>query len=151
MERPAGTVRPQRARLIASFRSVRNWQQLGKFAVVGAVGYVINLAVYHTLLDAGLHFIAAATVSFLVAVTSNYTWNRLWTFRAQRGHIGVQGMRFFLVSVAALGANLVILDLLVRVAGAGKFIANAIAIVLVMPLNFVGNKLWSFRGKKQTP
>jgi len=142
---PAGTLQPSRGRLVASFRSLSNWVQLGKFAVVGAVGYVINLAVYRTLLDAGLHFLAAATCSFLVAVTSNYTWNRLWTFRAQRGHIGVQGIRFFVVSLAALGANLAILDLFVSGAGMGKFMANAIAIVLVMPLNFIGNKLWSFR------
>ena len=142
---PADTVPPPRARLVASFRSVRNWEQLGKFAVVGAVGYVINLAVYRTLLHAGLHFLAAATVSFLVAVTSNYTWNRIWTFRDQRGHIGIQGMRFFVVSVASLGANLAILYLLVDAAGIGKFAANAVAIVLVMPLNFLGNKLWSFR------
>jgi putative flippase GtrA len=148
VERPAGALPPSRARLVASFRSVRNWQQLGKFAAVGAVGYVINLAVYRTLLHAGLHFLAAAAISFLVAVTSNYTWNRIWTFRAQRGHIGVQGMRFFIVAVAALAANLVLLDLLVRAAGFGKFWANAVAIVLVMPLNFVGNKLWSFRRSK---
>jgi putative flippase GtrA len=142
---PAGTLPRPRSRLVASFRSTRTWEQLAKFAVVGAIGYAINLAVYRTLLHAGLHFLAAATCSFLVAVTSNYTWNRIWTFRDQRGHIGVQGMRFFLVSLAALGANLAILDLLVSVAGIGKFAANAIAIVLVMPLNFVGNKLWSFR------
>ena len=30
-------------------------------------------------------------------------------------------------------------------AGLGKITAQAIAIVLVTPLNFVGNKLWSFR------
>lgn len=137
-----------RGRLAASFRSVRNWQQLGKFAVVGAVGYAINLAVYHTLLHHGLHFLAAATCSFFVAVTSNYMWNRLWTFREHRGHIGVQGMRFFIVSLAALGANLAILALLVSAGGVGKFWANAIAIVLVMPLNFVGNKLWSFRRRR---
>jgi putative flippase GtrA len=142
---PAGTLPRPRARLVASFRSVRNWQQLGKFAVVGAVGYAINLAVYHTLLHRGLHFLAAATCSFLVAVTSNYTLNRIWTFREQRGHFGVQGMRFFLVSLAALGANLAVLAVLVNAAGVGKFWANAVAIVLVMPLNFVGNKLWSFR------
>jgi putative flippase GtrA len=142
---PAGTLLPSRGRLLASFRSLSNWGQLGKFAVVGAIGYVINLAVYRTLLHAGLHFLAAATCSFLVAVTSNYTWNRIWTFRAERGHIGVQGMRFFVVSLASLGANLAILDLFVSAAGLGKFLANAIAIVLVMPLNFIGNKLWSFR------
>jgi putative flippase GtrA len=27
----------------------------------------------------------------------------------------------------------------------GKIVAQAIAIVLVTPINFVGNKLWSFR------
>jgi putative flippase GtrA len=58
-------------------------------------------------------------------------------------------MRFFIVSVAALGVNLVALDLLVHVGGLGKFLANAIAIPLVTPLNFVGNKLWSFRRTKR--
>ena len=47
--------------LLASLRSVRNWQQLGKFCAVGAVGYLINLAVYDALLHAGLHYLLAAT------------------------------------------------------------------------------------------
>ena len=77
-------------------------------------------------------------------MTNNYTWNRLWTFRGQRGHVGYQGLRFLVVSTVALGANLVVLHVLVRL-GVGKVVAQAIAIVLVTPLNFVGNKLWSFR------
>jgi putative flippase GtrA len=141
-------LQPPRPGVVASLRSARNWQQLGKFCVVGAVGYVINLAVYDALLHRGLHYLAAATCSFLVAVTSNYTWNRLWTFRAQRGHLGIQGMRFFVVSVVALGANLLVLHLLISVGGVAKLPAQAIAIVLVTPLNFVGNKLWSFRMKR---
>jgi putative flippase GtrA len=150
VERPAATLEPPRPEpsrpsLLASLTSVRNWQQLGKFCVVGAVGYLINLAVYDALLHAGLHFLLAATCSFLVAVTSNYTWNRLWTFREHRGHVGVQGMRFLLVSLAALGANLLVLDVLVNSAGVDKLVAQAIAVVVVTPLNFVGNKLWSFR------
>ena len=145
VERPAATLAKPRRRAWASLRSLRNWQQLGKFCVVGAFGYLINLAVYDALLHAGLHYLVAATCSFLVAVTSNYTWNRLWTFRAQRGHVGIQGMRFFLVSLAALGANLAVLHLLVVYGGLGKLSAQAVAIVLVTPLNFVGNKLWSFR------
>jgi len=126
---------------------VRNWQQLGKFAVVGAVGYAINLAVYAALIHVGLHYLAAAVCSFLVAVTSNYTWNRHWTFRDQRGHLGVQGMRFFLVALASLAANLGLLQVMIT-AGTSKFIGQAIAIVLVTPLNFVGNKLWSFRRRR---
>jgi putative flippase GtrA len=145
VERPAATVRPPRPRVLAALSSVRNWQQLGKFCLVGAVGYAVNLAVYDALLHEGLHYLVAATCSFLVAVTSNYTWNRLWTFREHRGHVGIQGMRFFVVSLVALGANLGVLHLLIADAGLGKLAAQAVAIVLVTPLNFVGNKLWSFR------
>jgi putative flippase GtrA len=83
-------------------------------------------------------------VSFLVAVTNNYTWNRLWTFRGQRGHVAYQGIQFLIVAVSALAANLGILEALVWL-GVEEIPAQAIAIILVTPLNFVGNKLWSFR------
>jgi putative flippase GtrA len=134
-----------RARWSAALRRPHNWLQLAKFSTVGASGYVVNLAVFSALLlGADWHHRAAATVSFLVAVTNNYTWNRLWTFRGQRGHVAYQGIRFLIVALCALLANLVILDTLVWI-GLPKIPAQAIAIVLVMPLNFVGNKLWSFR------
>jgi putative flippase GtrA len=119
--------------------------QLAKFCAVGASGYVVNLAVFSALvLGADVHHLAAATGSFLVAVTNNYTWNRLWTFRGTRGHVAYQGLRFLVVAVSALAANLVVLETLIWM-GLPKIPAQAIAIILVMPLNFVGNKLWSFR------
>jgi putative flippase GtrA len=68
----------------------------------------------------------------------------VWTFRHQRGHFAYQGARFLVVALVALAANLVVLRVLVAF-GVGKILAQAIAIVLVTPLNFVGNKLWSFR------
>lgn len=128
-----------------ALRRPHNWLQLAKFATVGVTGYAVNLSVYAALVHGvGLHYLAAAVCSFVVAVTNNYTWNRLWTFRRQRGHVVYQGMRFLVVSVAALGANLTVLELLVS-ADVGKIPAQAVAIVLVTPVNFVGNKLWSFR------
>jgi dolichol-phosphate mannosyltransferase len=132
-------------RAARALRRTQNWVQLGKFVAVGTSGYIVNLAVYSALVHgAGIHYLVAAVCSFLVAVTNNYTWNRVWTFRGQRGHVAYQGMRFLVVSVLALGANLLVLTLLVT-AGLDKVPAQAIAIVLVTPLNFVGNKLWSFR------
>lgn len=133
-----------RSRAHMVLRTRRHWVQLGKFCVVGAIGYGINVAVYTVLLHAGLHYLLAATCSFAVAATSNYTWNRLWTFHDRRGHVAVQGARFLAVSLLALGANLLVLHLLITF-GTGKLAAQAIAIVVVTPLNFIGNKLWSFR------
>jgi putative flippase GtrA len=142
-ERPSAVL-AARARAVRALRRPANWMQLAKFATVGATGYAVNLAVYTALLrGAGWHYIYAATVSFLVAVTNNYLWNRLWTFRDQRGHVGFQGLRFFTVAVIAYGANLAILSALIAL-GMDKVAAQAIAIVLVTPLNFIGNKLWSF-------
>ena len=136
-----------RIRATDALRRPQNWIELAKFCLVGATGYVANLLVYVALLrGADLHYLPAAACSFVVAVTNNYTWNRVWTFRGHRGHVYYQGLRFFVVSLISLGANLAVLDLLVAL-GAGKIPAQAAAIVLVMPLNFEGNKLWSFRRK----
>ena len=144
MAERTSTVTVARARVDAALRRRANWEQLVKFCAVGATGYIVNLAVYAILLEvAGFHYLPAAIGSFLVAVTNNYLWNRLWTFRHQRGHVVLQGARFLVVSTLALGANLVVLELLVR-AGLGEVVAQAIAIVVVTPVNFVGNKLWTF-------
>ena len=131
-------------RATSALRRPHNWVQLAKFCTVGAIGYAVNLVVYAALVAEGLHYNLAAAVSFLVAVTNNYTWNRLWTFRGQRGHVGYQGLRFLVVSLLALAANELLLTLFVA-GGMGKVVGQAIAIVLVTPINFVGNKLWSFR------
>jgi putative flippase GtrA len=134
-----------RSRAGRALSAPRNWVQLAKFSAVGASGYVINLVVYTALLrGAGFHYAAAATCSFLVAVTNNYIWNRLWTFRDQRGHVGWQGLRFLIVALVAYGANLALLSGLIAL-GVDKVLAQAIAVGLVTPLNFIGNKLWSFR------
>jgi len=145
-ERTVTTAEPlPRGRVDAALRRRANWEQLVKFCVVGATGYVVNLAVYTLLLKAAdLHYAPAAVGSFLVAVTNNYTWNRLWTFRGQRGHVVFQGLRFLVVSTMALGANLLVLYALVQL-GLGEVLAQALAIMIVTPVNFIGNKLWSFR------
>jgi dolichol-phosphate mannosyltransferase len=105
----------------------------------------VNLAVYGTLVKAfGVHYILAAVLAFCVAVTNNFLWNRHWTFKATAGHMGFQAARFFTVSVVALCFNLIVLELLVSSAGAEELLAQAIAILAATPLNFIGNKLWSF-------
>ena len=53
-------------------------------------------------------------------------------------------MRFFAVSIAALLINLVALEALVSYASLGDLSAQAIAVAIAMPFNFLGNKLWTF-------
>jgi putative flippase GtrA len=131
-------------RVRAGLRRPHNWLQLIKFCAVGGSGYVVNLCVFALCVELlGLHHLVAATAAFVVAVTNNFWWNRHWTFDAKQGHAGFQAARFLTVSVAALVINLIALELLVR-SGMGDIPAQALAILIAMPFNFVGNKLWTF-------
>lgn len=129
-------------------RKPGNWLQLFHFAVVGGTGYVINLAVF-TLLAQGadINHLLAAVGAFVVAVTNNFLLNRHWTFRRQgatEAHAGFQAARFFTVSIVGLGVNLAILELLVSAVGLPELPSQAIAVALATPVNFIGNKLWTF-------
>ena len=131
------------ARTVEALRRPHNWIQLCKFGLVGASGFAINLAVYKLLLGIGAH--QAAAVSFVVSAASNYWWNRHWTFAGQKGSFALQGIRFYTVSVVAFAVNQIWLAVFLDWLGWGKLVSQAIAIILVTPLNFIGNKLWSFR------
>jgi dolichol-phosphate mannosyltransferase len=128
-------------------RKPGNWVQLFKFGVVGGSGYAINLVAFALLNgSADLGHISAAIGAFLVAVTNNFAWNRIWTFRAEAPglHPAHQGMRFLLVSLGGLLINLVVLELLISSAGLAELPSQAIAVAVAMPANFIGNKLWTF-------
>ena len=136
----------RRQRVHHGLRRPANWLQLVRFGLVGLSGYVVNLLVFAALVHgAGADYRLAATAAFLVAVANNFLWNRSWTFRARDGHAGFQAARFLTVSVAAFLFNLAVLHALVEVAGLAEVPAQAIAIAAATPLNFLGNKLWSFR------
>ena len=132
------------ARVGRALRTRANWSQLVRFGVVGASGYVINLAVFALAVhgasfDKGI----AATLAFIVALSNNFVWNRLWTFEARAGHAGMQAARFLAVSVGAFGLNLAFLHLFVD-AGLAPVLAQALAVGCATPVNFAGNRLWSF-------
>ena len=140
-EPPVGVMR----RIHHGTRKPANWLQLLRFGLVGGSGYAVNLAVFAFLsgiLD--VHHIAAAVGAFCVAVINNFWWNRHWTFEARDGHAGFQAARFFTVSLLGLAVNLVLLELFVSGVEMPELPAQALAVALTLPVNFIGNKLWTF-------
>jgi putative flippase GtrA len=132
-------------RVGAAARQRASWLQLFKFAIVGGSGYVINLAVFAALADnLGVHHSLAAIGAFCVAVTNNFLWNRYWTFGPGEGRARFQAVRFLTVSVLSLLVNLAVLEAILAGTEAGDLAAQAIAVAVVMPFNFLGNKLWTF-------
>ncbi len=135
-------------RLLHGMRRPANWLQLVRFGLVGGVGFVVNLLVYTLFVHgAGVEYRVASVAAWLVAVLNNFVLNRHWTFDARGGQARFQALRFVLVSLAAEVVALLLLTLLVEAGGLAKIPAQALAVGAVTPLNFLGNKLWSFRSR----
>jgi dolichol-phosphate mannosyltransferase len=141
----AAVVVPVHHRVRHGLRKPANWLQLVRFGAVGGSGYVVNVGLYALLVHAGnVDYRVAAVAGFVAALINNFFWNRHWTFDAGDGHAGFQAARFLVVSLGAFAVQFALLQLLVESGGLEKVPAQALSIVAAMPLNFLGNKLWSF-------
>ena len=137
---------PFHARVRLGVRRPHNWLQLVRFGTVGATGYAVNLAAFAVCVHLlAIDYRVSAVLAFVVSVVNNFWWNRHWTFGAKQDHPMIQGARFFAISLLAFGFTYLVLVALVSGAGLSKVPAQAIAIAAGTPLNFVGQKLWSFR------
>jgi len=135
-------------RLLHGMRRPANWLQLVRFGVVGAVGFIVNLGVYTVFVHPiGVDYHVAAVAAWTVAVFNNFVLNRHWTFEARDGRASFQAARFVVVSLVAFGVSLLLLTVLVESGGLAKVPAQALAVGASTPLNFLGNKLWSFRSR----
>ncbi len=125
-----------------------------KFATVGAIGMVIDLAVLNVLHKVfGLPLLAANSISFTLAVLSNFTWNRLWTFPESRQRpLHTQLVKFAIVNMIGLAINNLVLwaaHLVTQRFVADPFdynLAKIIAIGVVLFWNYGANRLWTYKG-----
>ena len=118
-----------------------------KFCVVGVTG---------TIIDFGLTWICkeklkipkfiANAIGFVVAATSNYILNRVWTWGSTNEQVGVEYVKFFGVSLIGLGLNTLILYLLHEKLKLNFWISKVFATGVVMVWNFLANHYFTFAG-----
>jgi putative flippase GtrA len=133
----------------------RELSRFVKFGIVGTIGAVIDYTILILLHErVGLALWTANTVSFSVAVLSNFTWNRLWTFPESRQRpIRRQLPQFALVNLIGLGINEAVLLSLEKFVTTpllgprpGYIVAKAVAILIVLFWNFGINRIWTYKG-----
>jgi putative flippase GtrA len=127
-------------------RSLSNWLQFTRYALVGASGYAVSITTFAFLYNVlGATYWLAATGAFCLALTNNFIWNRNWTFRAGDGHIGFQASRFVFMNCLAFAFSLVVLHVLIDRAGVQPVAAQATAVLAAAPPNYIAHRIWSFR------
>ncbi len=126
--------------------------RFAKFAIVGTIGAVVDYSVLNLGVQVfTLPLLLANAISFTVAVLSNFTWNRLWTYPESRSEpLLPQLGQFALVNLAGLGINELILFSLNPYVSRlwprwGYNISKAVAIGVVLFWNFGINRIWTYR------
>jgi putative flippase GtrA len=138
-----------------------------KFAVVGAIGAVIDFGTFNILtLVFSVYAVVSSVFSFIAAVTSNFFWNRFWTYPDSRSKPFLRQMtQFFLINVLGLGirtplfafiephlvnyfANLIKNPFFNKLPFSAEFLGHnislAIVVVVVMFWNFFANRYWTY-------
>ena len=124
-----------------------NLKQFIKFGIVGASNTLIFLAIYYLLVFLGVHYILANVIGFVVSVCNAYYWNSRKVFKAQGGKSAV--IRTFAAYGATTLLSTGLMFVMVDVFGISQYIAPIINLFITIPANFVLNKLWVFRSKKE--
>lgn len=121
-------------------------EQFIRFAIVGASGTFIDFGSTWLCRERiKLNQYIANTVGFILAASSNYLLNRLWTFKSTDPDVGLEYLRFFGVSIIGLGINNGIIYLLNGRMKINFYISKVIATVVVVLWNFFANYLFTFR------
>lgn len=124
-----------------------------KFGIVGVSGTAIDFGITWICRDLiGIPDLIANAIGFIVAATSNYILNRIWTWRSTEKKVGVEYLKFFAVSLIGLGLNTLILSLLRGLAlfnspDLNFWSAKVGATLVVMLWNFFANNFFTFRKK----
>ena len=117
-----------------------------KFVVVGGVGTIINISILYLLTEkAGVYYLISAIFSFIIAMSSNFILNKIWTFK-ENIKLGIwkKYLQFGFVSMLALSVNLLFLYIFTEVLGIYYILSQILAIGMALMINFLGNKIWTF-------
>jgi putative flippase GtrA len=133
-----------------------------KFLVVGFIGALIDFGVMNLLTSQlGLSLVIAGTISFTCAVTSNFIWNRYWTYPDSRSRpLLKQLAMFFLVNTAGVAIRIPILHFMepvfesilarlsfipsISIDTLAKNLTLGLAVVVVLLWNFFINRYWTY-------
>lgn len=117
-----------------------------RYGVVGTLGTLIDVVTLFILVEF-LHFnlFTAVTLSFILAATNNFIWNKIWTFKNKNLNYHHQYIKFILVSLVGLALTLILMFVLNKVFQIFYLVAKLITSLIVLIWNYLGNRNWTFK------
>lgn len=116
-----------------------------KFSIVGIINTLVFASIFFAMYRiAELHYMIATTAAYALATVNSFFINRAWTFDS-RDNSRKKFVKFVLINVLSAGINSLMMYLLVDKARFNVMVAQAVTILVTMCVNYIGNRLWTFR------
>ena len=116
-----------------------------KFGIVGCSGMIIDFGITYLCKEIlRINKFISNCIGFILAATSNYFLNRIWTFNSQTEDIGVQYIQFMIVSSIGLAINSLSLYFFNEKLKWNFYLSKLVAIGITTIWNFFGNLLFTF-------
>ena len=132
-------------------RSKEDWQalltQFIKFGLVGLSNAIVLYGVYYLLLKAGMHYILAYIIAFILSVLNAYLWNNRFVFKNSTESFFKKIIKVYASYTFTFLLSTVLLYVWVDLLHVSDKIGPIINIVITTPINFIMNKNWAFRKK----
>ena len=126
--------------------------QFLKFGIVGFSTTVISFCVYAFLVFVGCPYIVANGIGFIVGTINSFAWNSVFVFRKSPGErrnpVVVLLKTFVIYGLSSFVLGSLLLAFLVEAACLSKYVAPLAVLAVTVPLNFVMNKFWAYRGRR---
>ena len=117
-----------------------------KFCLVGFSGMVIDFGTTWVLKEKiKLNKYISNSIGFILAATSNYVWNRIWTFESTDSGIATEYLSFIGISIIGLVINNFVIYLLNDRLKMNFYLSKVFAIGVVTLWNFLMNFFFTFR------
>jgi len=131
--------------MMSDFLSKTFYFKFLKFGLVGFSGLLIDFGVTYLFKEVfKVQKYLANAIGFMMAASSNYFLNRIWTFKSTNPNIAFEYSEFIVISLIGLGINTLILWLLVSKYKLNFYLAKVFAIAVVTVWNFLANAFITF-------
>ena len=124
---------------------------LMRFLIVGALGTVVNLAIFFLFADIlNVDTNISSIIAFLIVVTQNYVLNHVWSFK-KLVNFQINGksyMHYVFLNIFGLGINLVVLNIILFTFNPEiKTIAQLSGVLSGTFFNFILSRSYVFQKK----
>ena len=114
------------------------------FALVGVSNTVINFIVYTILVYFSMPYLIANVIGYGVGMINSFLLNKYFVFQKKEGDSSVF-IKFVFVNLITVTVHSILLYVLVSIFGWHKIYSQAFVTIITLVLNYLGNKLWTFK------